>query len=202
MSMASRTAGEVITAHRGSDTIVVCTMTAMRWLHELSPSQFNLSCVPLMGGASGLGLGLALARPDRQVMVLDGDGSLLMQLGSLATVSQQAPPNFVHFVFDNGVWFEGGSDLPLPAAGRIDFAVMAAAAGYPSVHRIADVETLAATLTSILAGDGPTLVHLDIDAASSDRNPWSAGNPQSEIPDSQLTRMGEEARGLMQALRE
>lgn len=201
MSMPSRAAGEVIVSHRDDDTIVVCTMTAMRWLHELSPSPLNLSCVPLMGGASGLGLGLALASPGRAVLVLDGDGSLLMQLGSLATISGQGPRNLVHIVFVNGVWFEGGGGLPLPAAGRLDFAAMAVAAGYRAAHRIADVATLAATLPTVLANDGPALLHLDIDPEASDRAPWSEDNLQSEIPDRQLTRMGEEARVLMQALR-
>lgn len=202
MSMASRAAGEVIVAHRADDTIVVCTMTAMRWLHELSPSPLNLSCVPLMGGASGLGLGLALAHPDRRVFVLDGDGSLLMQLGSLATISGQAPRNLLHFVFDNGVWFEGGGDLPLPAAQGVDFAGMATAAGYRASHRITDVVALAATLPAVLSADGPVFLHLEIDAGASERTQWSTDNPQSEIPDKQLTQMGEEARTVMQALRE
>ena len=62
-----------------------------------------------MGGASSLGLGMALARPDRRVLVLDGDGSLLMQLGSLATVAGAAPRNLVHFLFKNGVYHTSGA---------------------------------------------------------------------------------------------
>lgn len=202
MSIPSRTVGEVIARRREANDIIVSTMSAMRWLYELSPSPLNLACVPLMGGAAGLGLGLALARPDRRVLVLDGDGSLLMQLGSLATVAGQEPSNFIHFVFDNGVWFEGGADLKIPAAGKIDFAAIALATGYHKAHRYSTLTSLETDMETLLQQPGPTLIHIDVDDSRSERGPWSRDNPQGEIPDSQLTRMGDEARTVMQALRE
>ena len=73
-----------------------------------------------MGGASSLGLGLALARPDRRVIVFDGDGSLLMQLGSLATIAGAAPRNLVHFLFKNGVYHTSGAQgIPGGLVGRL-----------------------------------------------------------------------------------
>ena len=61
-----------------------------------------------MGSASTIGLGIALAQPQRKVIVVDGDGSLLMQLGSLVTIAGAAPANFFHFVFENGVYETSG----------------------------------------------------------------------------------------------
>ena len=57
-----------------------------------------------MGSASSIGLGIALAQPNKKVIVMDGDGSLLMQLGSLVTIAGAAPENLYHFVFENGVY--------------------------------------------------------------------------------------------------
>jgi TPP-dependent trihydroxycyclohexane-1,2-dione (THcHDO) dehydratase len=77
-------------ADKRGDAIVVPTMTAAPAWRLIAPGDLSVTCVGFMGGASSLGLGLALARPDRRVLVLDGDGSLLMQLGSLATVAEGA----------------------------------------------------------------------------------------------------------------
>lgn len=200
MAMSNAEAASAIARHRPSDAVVISTMTTLRTFPALSPSELNLSCVPLMGGASALGLGVAVAQPDRTVLVLDGDGSLLMQLGSLATVAGAAPQNLVHFVFDNRVWFEGGANFPLPAANRLDWVGLAEAAGYAAVRGVEDVSTLDAELPEILAVSGPTFVRLAIDPAGTDRPPWSGDNPQEETPDRQFLRMGDEARAVRQAL--
>src|SRR3989304_3656147 len=83
----------LIAAQRGSAICVPTMTTAPAW-RSIAPDDLSVTCVGFMGGASALGLGLALARPDHRVLVLDGDGSLLMQLGSLATVAGGAPPGF------------------------------------------------------------------------------------------------------------
>jgi sulfopyruvate decarboxylase subunit beta len=147
-----------IAQHRG-DAIVVPTMTTVEPWHELSPSDLNISCIGFMGGASSLGLGLALARPERKVLVLDGDGSLCMQLGTLATIAGTAPANLYHFVFKNGVYQVSGGQ-PIPAADRIDFALMARGAGYPAVYSFDDLEELRVRLPEVLAARGPVLVQL------------------------------------------
>jgi phosphonopyruvate decarboxylase len=200
MAMSTEAAVSAIAAHRPVDAVAISTMSSLRFFPKMSPNPLNLSCVPLMGGASALGLGIALAQPERQVLVLDGDGSLLMQLGSLATVAGQMPANFVHFVFDNGVWFEGGADFALPAAGRLSWTALAAAVGYSSAHSFGSAERLDAELEALLRLAGPTLVRLEIDRSAADRQPWSGHNPQDETPDSQFSRMGDEARVVREAL--
>ncbi len=153
-------------AERRDGALVVATMTTLVPWRGFSPSELNIGCVGFMGGASGLGLGLALAQPDRKVLVLDGDGSLLMQLGSLATISGAAPPNFVHFLFHNGVYETSGAQA-IPAEGRIDFAGMARAAGYRAAHTFDDLEDLRTSLESVLHEEGPVFVELKVEPAGS-----------------------------------
>ena len=172
----------------------------MRAWDLISPSELNLSCVPLMGGAAGLGLGLAIARPSQRVIVLDGDGSLLMELGVLATVAQAEPQNYYHFVFNNGVWFEGGANLPVPSAKRVRFADMARAAGYASAHVVPDAESLEDCLDDVFGGPGPVLIELQIDPLRGERDLWGRRNPQPEIPDAHFEKMGLEARVMRRAL--
>ena len=114
-----------------------------------------------MGKASSVGLGLALAQPERKVVVLDGDGSLLMNLGAMVTVSDQAPENLIHFLFDNGVYAVTGGQ-PVPGSGRADWKQMAAAAGYAATFYFDNLEDFTTEIDDILAARGPVFVHLTI----------------------------------------
>src|SRR5918996_398963 len=83
-----------VLSRRRRDELVVTTMTSSRvWARVSERPELDLSFGGCMGKASSLGLGLALGRPERRVWVLDGDGSLVMNLGTLVTIAQQAPPN-------------------------------------------------------------------------------------------------------------
>jgi phosphonopyruvate decarboxylase len=117
----------------------------------------HLEIVGAMGSASSIGLGLALAQPARTVIVVDGDGSLLMQLGSLVTIAGAAPSHLVHIVFENGVYETSGSQ-PLPGEGRFDLAEMARAAGYAHVARYDAASAFAADLPNLLQRSGPVFV--------------------------------------------
>jgi sulfopyruvate decarboxylase subunit beta len=86
-----------------------------------------------MGLASSIGLGIALSLPQEQVVVLDGDGSLLMNLGTLATLARYRPKNMIHIIFDNGSLLSTGGFASHTTAGITDLAVMAKGAGCPSV---------------------------------------------------------------------
>jgi sulfopyruvate decarboxylase subunit beta len=147
-----------IAAQRG-DAIVVPTMTTAPAWRTIAPGDLSVTCVGFMGGASSLGLGLALARPDRRVLVLDGDGSLLMQLGSLATVAGAAPRNLVHFLFKNGVYHTSGAQV-IPGGLSVDFVMMAKGAGYRAAFAIDTLEDLKRRLPEILTAEGPLFVEL------------------------------------------
>jgi phosphonopyruvate decarboxylase len=114
-----------------------------------------------MGLASSHALGLALGRPDKRVIVLDGDGSLLMNLGSLVTVGEVAPPNLYHFVCENGTYDANGGH-PIPGRGNVDFAGFARSAGYRAVHAFSDLKNFEQQIGALLAEPGPLFVDLKI----------------------------------------
>jgi thiamine pyrophosphate-dependent acetolactate synthase large subunit-like protein len=111
-----------------------------------------------MGHGADLALGIALARPERKVICLNGDGSMLMTLGTLATAVGAAATNLILIVCDNGR-FETTGNQPVAGAGRVDYAGLAEAAGFPAVHRFHDARAYAEALPRILRGLGPALVH-------------------------------------------
>ncbi|MGH7386778.1 MAG: thiamine pyrophosphate-dependent enzyme, partial [Candidatus Rokuibacteriota bacterium] len=119
-----------------------------------------------------LGLGLALGAPDRRVIVFDGDGSLLMQLGSLASIAGAAPRNLIHLLFKNGVYHTSGSQ-ETPGGPGVDFAGMAKAAGYRAAYTITTLEDFRKRLPGLLAEDGPILAQLMTGLAES--TPMTAG---------------------------
>ncbi len=117
-----------------------------------------------MGCAAGFGLGVARAQPRRKVLVLDGDGSLLMKLGSLATIGYAAPANLHHVLFDNGAHDTTGGQ-PTVSPG-VDFATMATACGYRLAETVADREALIQTLDRHVDADGPTFLRVTVHTGS------------------------------------
>jgi sulfopyruvate decarboxylase subunit beta len=112
-----------------------------------------------MGLASSMGLGIALSRPELTVVVLDGDGSILMNLGSLTTMARYRPPNLIHVVFDNEVLLSVGQSFTTATASGSDIAAMAAAAGIPRTSTVHTVEAFQQTFREALqAGELTTLV--------------------------------------------
>jgi phosphonopyruvate decarboxylase len=109
-----------------------------------------------MGHAAAIGLGYATARPAEHVVVLDGDGALLMHLGVLSTIGALAPSRFVHVVVDNGCYASTGGQAT--TASRTDFAGLARACGYRTAETVASIEALVRALDSARAAAGPHLV--------------------------------------------
>ena len=166
-----------ILAEGRGDAVSVVTMQAIHPWHQAGQGeQLHVDASQCMGSASSIGLGLAMARPDKKVMVLDGDGSLLMQLGSLVTVAAQSPANLYHFVFANGLHQSTGNQQ-LPGFGKFDWVALAKAAGYADALRIEAAEDLLERLPEIWATDGPVLIELIIERE--DREPRWAGVPMS-----------------------
>jgi sulfopyruvate decarboxylase subunit beta len=111
-----------------------------------------------MGLASSMGLGIALAKPDRQVVVLDGDGSVLMNLGGLTTLARYRPRNLVHVVFDNESLLSVGG-FPTATATGSDLAGIAAAAGVPRTATVTTLDAFRSAFEAALgAGDLTTIV--------------------------------------------
>src|SRR5437868_8004660 len=124
-------------ARHVTDEVVVSTYSsAVDWL-DLGERALNYFSVGAMGLDCSHALGLALGRPDRRVICLQGDGSLLMNLGSLVTIAAAAPRDLVHLVVQNGT-YEANGGHPIPNT-RADFASMARAAGYAHVYDFADI---------------------------------------------------------------
>jgi sulfopyruvate decarboxylase subunit beta len=151
---------KVLARHRTSEIVVAVYMAAQEITH-ISPNDLNYTFVGAMGQGSSHALGLALGRPDKRVVVLDGDGSLLMNLGSLVTIANAAPKNYLHCLCENGTYETNGS-VPIPRAGEIRFADMAKAAGYPKTYEISTLEEWDRQLPKLLREDGPIFVDLKV----------------------------------------
>jgi thiamine pyrophosphate-dependent acetolactate synthase large subunit-like protein len=140
------------------DAVCVTTMTQSRYWNKASQRpDLDIGISNGMSKASSVGFGIALGRPDRKVIVLDGDGSLLMNLGSLVTVAGKKPANFYHFVFDNGVYAVTGGQ---PVPHRADFKGLALASGYRAAYGFDDLEAFTTDLARIMREPGPVLVNL------------------------------------------
>lgn len=143
-----------------ADIVLPVYSTAFDWI-DIRPSPLNYLSHGAMGLASSHGLGLALGRPDKRVIVLDGDGSLLMNIGTLVTVAEVAPPNLYHFVCQNGT-YEANGGHPIPGRATVDFAGFARSAGYRTVHEFSDLKIFEQQIGAVLSEPGPVFVDLKI----------------------------------------
>jgi thiamine pyrophosphate-dependent acetolactate synthase large subunit-like protein len=115
-----------------------------------------------MGLAFPIALGVALAQPNRRVFGLEGDGSLLMQLGTLSTIATLAPKNLTMVVMDNGIYQITGAQ-PTPASALADLVAIAVASGLSNSSWAADEEDFERLIDQSLAAEGPTLIGVRID---------------------------------------
>ena len=171
----------LIAVHEARDQrdVVVTTMATSRDWMTLPQNPLDVVFVPsAMGHATSLGLGLALAQPDRRVIVCNGDGSMLMNLGSLVSIAGARATNLVVIVFDNGVYEVTGAQ-PVPAANAVDFAAIARGAGFPAVHEFTEIEAWRSSVQRILKDAGPTFVWLRVAPVLGIPGPRSPG-PASE----------------------
>jgi phosphonopyruvate decarboxylase len=146
--------------HLNDEIVLPVYSSAFDWL-EIAPRALNYYAFGAMGLGSSHALGLALGRPDKRVIVLDGDGSLLMNLGTLVTIGAAAPKNLVHFLCRNGTYeANGGHPIPQP---EVDFSGLAQAAGYAQTLDFRELGDFEAALPRLLAQDGPTFAALHIE---------------------------------------
>jgi phosphonopyruvate decarboxylase len=156
---------------RDADIVLPVYSTAFDWI-EIRPHPLNYLSHGAMGLASSHGLGLALGRPDKRVIVLDGDGSLLMNIGALVTAAEAAPRNFFHFVCENGS-YEANGGHPIPGRDRVDFAGFARAAGYRNVHEFSDLKVFEQRIAAVLDEGGPVFATLKIVASGPQERDYS-----------------------------
>ncbi len=141
-----------------ADLLVVCGLGASAW--DATAAGDRDRTFPLwgaMGGAVPMGLGLALARPHDRVLVLTGDGEMLMGMGSLSTVGFQQPPNLAVVVLDNERYGETGGQLTHTAR-YTDLAAVAAGCGWPTTFTITDPSEADGVAARLWAAPGPRLV--------------------------------------------
>jgi sulfopyruvate decarboxylase subunit beta len=149
-------------ARQRKDEMVVAVYMAAQEITHIQPNDLNYTFVGAMGQGSSHALGLALGRPDKKVVVFDGDGSLLMNLGSLVTIANQAPKNYIHCLCENGCYETNGSVLT-PRSGQIRFSELARTAGYRKTYEISDLAEWERELPNILNSEGPVFVTLKVE---------------------------------------
>lgn len=183
--MPLREALEVLRAERRTGDVVITAMgSAREWMAMGPLDPLDFVYVPSsMGEAPPLALGIALAQPRRRVIVCNGDGSMLMNLGSLVTIASEAPPNLVLIVFDNGVYEVTGAQ-PVPAGAKsVDFAAIARASGVQSVHRFSEIASWRDGARAALASPGPVCIVLDVSPVPGAVGPRSPGPTAQRGPD-------------------
>ncbi len=122
----------------------------------------NFYMIGSMGLASSIALGLALAQPGRKVVILDGDGNVLMNLGGLPQIGALLPPNLVHVVLDNEAYDSTGTQTTISK--KIPLEKIAQASGYPVVEKVTGEEDLKPVLDKCLKGKGPSFLLAKVEA--------------------------------------
>lgn len=175
--MSQRAALEVLAAQRGQ-RVVITTMSAVALWPDLSDGPLDFAYIPSsMGQGPALGLGLALAQPEHGVVVVNGEGCMLMNLGSLVTLAHH-PANVYLLILDNGLYEVTGGQITA-GTGHADFAGLARAAGIRRVYTFADLETWRAGAAEALSGPGPVVVWLKVEGRLGQKTP-KAHRPMNE----------------------
>ncbi|MDM7912386.1 MAG: sulfopyruvate decarboxylase subunit beta [Methanotrichaceae archaeon] len=144
-------------AENAGDALIVCNIGfPSRELYAARDRPENFYMLGSMGLASSIGLGLALARPNQRVIVLDGDGAVLMNLGTLATIANFAPKNYLLVILDNCCYGSTGSQPTCTHLGT-DLAGMAKAAGVRGVRTVATIDDL----VYAVSGEGVVVAKVD-----------------------------------------
>jgi thiamine pyrophosphate-dependent acetolactate synthase large subunit-like protein len=150
---------------RGQSVVVTCMSVTRPWGKYSSGVLDFASADSAMGHTADLALGIALAQRSRKVICLNGDGSMLMTLGTLATIIASGATNFVLFVIQNGAYEITGNQA-IPAADRIDFATLARGAGFRRVYDFEDPDSYKKILPEVLSGEGPVFVAVHVEKGS------------------------------------
>jgi len=157
---------EALLAVLTDQPVIICNGFPSREAFKLADRPTHFYMIGSMGVASAIGLGVALSKPNKKVVVFDGDGNVLMGMGTLATVAALKPPNFVHVVFDNEVYGSTGNQPTLSRIVRLE--QVARAAGYVNVEQVREREDLVYEFKQMLAKDGPSFLLVKVTEQAED----------------------------------
>lgn len=171
------------------DSLAVFSYTGGRlWRRISERPELDLPCGASMGKVADVALGIAIARPDRRVLAIDGDGALMMNLGGLITVAGMDPKNFCYVILQDNAYLTTGGQ-PVPGKGNVDFATIAKGSGFANCYNFEDLEEFSSLFQSLLEMPGPTFINLRVE------------NP-AQLPTAPRSRgFGEAARDMAEALR-
>ena len=152
---------------RRTDQIFVLTNSPVKEWANYPPNDLDIFVGGCMGYVPSISLGLALAQPNRKVVALDGDGSLLMNLGTLVTLANYGPANLVYCVLENGA-YELSGPAPLPGKGTVSLVDIAKGAGVKRVHVFDDLSEVSECLGGLLSEPGPMFISFRMRAGASE----------------------------------
>lgn len=144
------------------ELIVAANGRVSREAFVLNDRPQNFYMIGSMGLASSIALGLALAKPQHKVIILDGDGNVLMNLGGLPQIGELLPPNLVHIVLDNETYSSTGNQATI--SNRIPLEKIAQASGYLMVEKVTEEGTFRQVLERFLRAKGPTFLLVKVEA--------------------------------------
>lgn len=148
---------------RGEDQMVITNQSSARLWPRLSCDRLDFNYNPsTMGGAVPFALGLAIAQPNREVVVLSGDGSLLMSLGCLVTVVASGVGNLSIVLLDNSVYEVTGGQKTPASESDVDYAGFARAAGFPNVSHFRELADFKCRARGVFAARGPRFLWLEV----------------------------------------
>ncbi len=152
---------KAINSRRKNAVVVSTTVSLREWGSVSNRRELDIDLSDCMDKAPSVGLGIALSRPDRKVLVLDCDSTLRTNLSSLVTVGAVAPRNLVHVLFEDGTHVSTDG-VPIPGLDKINFKALAEDGGYLKTYQFDNLEDLVIGLEDALEGDGPTFVSLKV----------------------------------------
>jgi len=146
--------------------VIICNGFPSREAYAIADRPTHFYMIGSMGVAAAIGLGVALNKPTKKVVVLDGDGNVLMGLGTLATVGALKPKNFIHVVLDNEVYGSTGNQPTFSNVVRLE--QVAKAAGYVQVERVIERDDIVYELRQMLKQDGPSMLLIKVTEQAED----------------------------------
>ncbi|MDO9412640.1 MAG: thiamine pyrophosphate-dependent enzyme [Pseudolabrys sp.] len=165
-----RAAMATLLADRKDDLLVIPGLGSTCWdLAAAGDNDRNFYLWGAMGGAAMIGLGLALAQPDKRVLVVTGDGEMLMGMGALATIGIQQPPNLAIVVFDNGHYGETGMQPSHTYNGGVDLLAVAKGCGIGTCLDVSDASALAGLADRLRTADGTLFARVAIASGEAPR---------------------------------